>query len=141
MIRQAMAATGTVGIARLVLYRRERAVMLAPRGKGIVVWTLRYGDEVRDEAEVFGRLDEGRPEPQAMRLMTRLIEDRTRDWSAELASDPVQAGLLDLIASRRKGRRRPPAKAPAPAETAGNVVDIMEALKKSLAAETDKRRK
>lgn len=38
VIREAMAASGTVGIARLVLYRRERAVMLVPRGKGIIVW-------------------------------------------------------------------------------------------------------
>lgn len=43
VIRDAMATTGTVGISRLVLYRRERAVMLTPRDLGIVVWTLRYG--------------------------------------------------------------------------------------------------
>jgi len=44
-----MKAENRVGISRLVLSRRERAVMLEPRGKGIVLWTLRYGDEVRDE--------------------------------------------------------------------------------------------
>ena len=53
VIREAMAATETVGISRLVLYRRERAVMLEPRGKGIVLWTLRYGDEVRDPDDYF----------------------------------------------------------------------------------------
>ena len=53
VIREAMKATGTVGIARLVLYRRERAVMLQPRDAGIVVWTLRYGEEVRDAEEYF----------------------------------------------------------------------------------------
>ncbi len=139
VIREAMAATGTVGIARLVLYRRERAVMLEPRGKGIVVWTLRYGDEVRDEADYFDRLDTPKPEPAALGLLTRLIEDRTRDWSPDMASDPVQASLLDLIASKKKGRKRP-AKKPEPAEAGGNVVDIMDALKRSLAAEKGKRR-
>ena len=54
VIRDAMAVTGTVGISRLVLYRRERAVMLEPRDRGIVVWTLRYGDEVRDPKLYFG---------------------------------------------------------------------------------------
>ena len=49
-----MAATSTVGISRLVLYRREQAVMLEPRDKGIVLWTLRYGDEVRDRNNYFG---------------------------------------------------------------------------------------
>src|SRR3546814_19693561 len=48
VIRDAMAATGRVGISRLVLYRRERAVMLVPRDRGIVLWPLRYGDEVRE---------------------------------------------------------------------------------------------
>ena len=48
-----MAATDTVGIARLVLYRRERAVMLEPRGRGIVLWTLHYGDEVREPPTAF----------------------------------------------------------------------------------------
>ena len=52
-----MEATGTVGISRLVMYRRERAVMLEPRGKGIVLWTLRYGDEVRDADAYFGDID------------------------------------------------------------------------------------
>ena len=48
VIRDAMRATNMVGISRVVLYRRERAVMLVPQDRGIVLWTLRYGDEVRD---------------------------------------------------------------------------------------------
>src|SRR5690606_17463031 len=54
VIREAMKATNTVGISRLVLARRERAVMLVPRDKGIVLWTLRYGDEVREADEIYG---------------------------------------------------------------------------------------
>jgi len=53
-IRDAMAEEDMVGISRLVISRRERAVMLETRGKGIVLWTLRYGDEVRDENAYFG---------------------------------------------------------------------------------------
>jgi len=53
VIREAMAATGTVGIARLVLGNREHAVMLEPRDRGIVVWTLRYGNEVREPKAYF----------------------------------------------------------------------------------------
>ena len=53
VIREAMKSTGMVGISRVVLYRRERAVMLEPRDNGIVLWTLRYGDEVRDEDQYF----------------------------------------------------------------------------------------
>ena len=58
-----MVAEGMVGISRLVISRRERAVMLEPRGKGIVLWTLRYGDEVRDGERELVRLRWGMPTP------------------------------------------------------------------------------
>lgn len=138
VIRSAMAATGMVGIARLVLYRRERAVMLEPRERGIVVWTLRYGDEVRDPGDYFRGLDEEAAEPEAMSLLARLIERKTRPWRPEMAGDPVQDRLLEIIAAKRKGRsRRKPKAAPAPEPS--NVVNIMDALKKSIAAERSKR--
>lgn len=132
VIREAMAETDTAGIARLVLYRRERAVMLVPRDKGIVVWTLRYGDEVRDEASV-APADEGHPDPALLGMMETLIDKRTRPWDPAMASDPVQASLLDLIAAKKRGRKPPkPKAAPQPA---GNVVNIMDALRASIAAE------
>ncbi|MDR7124446.1 Ku protein [Pseudotabrizicola sp. 4114] len=136
VIRAAMAETGTVGIARLVLYRRERAVMLEPRGNGIVLWTLRYGDEVRDAAEYFDKAGTEKPNTQVMKLVKRLIDERKEPWSPDMATDPVQNRLLDLIAAKKKGRKRAP-KAKASADTApkDNVVSIMDALKRSLAAE------
>lgn len=134
VIRAAMADTGTVGIARLVLYRRERAVMLEPRGKGIVVWTLRYGDEVRAAEDYFGKVREQKPDPDLMKLVKCLIEDRKKPWSPEMVFDPVQDRLLDLIAAKKKGRKRAP-KEKEEAAPEGNVVSIMDALKRSLAAE------
>ncbi|GLK57231.1 DNA end-binding protein Ku [Methylopila capsulata] len=140
VIREAMAATGMVGISRLVLYRRERAVLLEPRGKGIVLWTLRYGDEVRDPEDYFGGLETDKPDPKLMTLVTSLIEERTKPWSPKMVDDPVQARLLELIASRKKGRKtKPKAKAEEPAET-GKVISIMDALRKSLAKESGGKR-
>lgn len=138
VIRDAMAASGTVGISRLVMYRRERAVMLKPRGKGIVLWTLRYGDEVRDEDEVFGTVDTGKPEVRALGLIRRLIDEKTVPWDAGMVDDPVQDRLLDIIAAKKKGRKRAARAKAAKAEDAANatnVIDIMDALKKSLQAE------
>ena len=57
VIREAMEATATAALSRLVLYRREHAVALMPRDKGILLWTLRYRDELR---ETGGRAGEGR---------------------------------------------------------------------------------
>ena len=138
VIREAMAATGTVGISRLMLYRRERAVMLEPRGRGIVLWTLRYGDEVREEKDYFAGLGDEKPEKRALALVRTLIEERTKDWDPKMADDPVQDRLLDIIAAKKKGRKRP-AKAKAPPPSSGNVVNIMDALRRSIKAEGGKR--
>lgn len=129
VIREAMKATKTVGISRVVLYRRERAVLLEPRDNGIVLWTLRYGDEVRDEKPYFAGIKKAEPEPDMKPLMEKLIKSRTKDWSPDLAEDPVQDELLSIIKAKEKGRKA--TRAPKP-KTEGNVVSIMDALKKSL---------
>jgi len=134
VIREAMAATKTVGIARLVLARRERAVMLEPRGAGIVVWSLRYGDEVRDPAGYFDGLSDDKPAATLMTLVRRMIDERTKPWDAKMVQDPVQDWLLEIIAAKKKGLKRP-AKTKTAAPAAGNVVSILDALKKSIAAE------
>jgi DNA end-binding protein Ku len=128
-----MAATGTVGISRLVLYRCERAVMLEPRERGIVVWTLRYGDEVRDQRNYFAEIKAERPEAKLVSLIARLIDEKTVGWDPKLLRDPVEEKLRDLIAARKSGGK--PAKAKTMPKPAGNVVNIMEALRKSLAAD------
>ncbi len=137
VIREAMADTGMVGIARLVLYRRERAVMLEPRGRGIVVWTLRYGDELRDPRDYFDAIAPEKPAAAAMALMKQLIREHTRDWDPGMATDPVQERLLEIIAAKKKRQKRP-ARARAAADPPDNVVNIMDALKRSLAAERKK---
>ena len=134
VIRDAMAATGMVGISRIVLYRRERAVMLQPRDRGIVVWTLRYGDEVRSPEAYFGELDTGKPDRKQLALITRLIEERTERWDPGMAHDPVQDRLLQIIEAKKKGRRPAKRRQPA-AEPRGQVVNIMDALRRSIAAE------
>jgi DNA end-binding protein Ku len=139
VIREAMLATKTVGISRLVLYRRERAVMLEPRGRGIVLWTLRFGDEVRDPAPYFPAGQAGKSDRKALALMDALIRERTRDWTPDMVEDPVQARLLEIIASKKKGKRAPRRrKAP---ERPSNVVSIMDALRKSIASEETTRPK
>jgi DNA end-binding protein Ku len=62
--------------------------------------------------------------------MDKLIKTRTKDWSPELATDPVQAELLSIIKAKQKGRK--PANAAPRQASEGNVISIMDALKKSL---------
>ncbi|MBP1842625.1 DNA end-binding protein Ku [Rhizobium petrolearium] len=141
VIREAMAKTKTGGVARLVMYRRERAVLLLPKDKGIVVWTLRYGDEVRDADDYAAEIPKEKPGAKHLAMMEKIIEERTEAWKPSMADDPVQDRLLDIIAERRKGRKtkkRTQEKAP---ERPSNVIDITAALKKSLEAERKSPRK
>jgi DNA end-binding protein Ku len=129
VIRAAMEATETAALSRLVLYRREHAVVLLPRDKGILLWTLRYADELRPPES-----EPAKGDPKLMRLATRVIDDRTEAWSASLLDDPVQKNLEKIIAGKKSKAKRSEASAPEDRKpTDGNVVSIMDALKRSLA--------
>ncbi|MFB9949458.1 Ku protein [Rhizobium puerariae] len=141
VIREAMAKTGTGGIARLVMYRRERAVLLLPKDKGIVVWTLRYGDEIRDADEYAAEVPGEKPDAGHLAMMKKIIGERTEDWKASMADDPVQDRLLDIIAARRKGRKTVKRGGKQAPERPSNVIDITAALRKSLEAERKAPRK
>ncbi len=136
VIRDAMRSTGMIGVSRLVLHRRERAVLLKARDKGIELWTLRYGADVRDPGELFRGIREQRPDPALLDLISQLIEERRKPWSPEMVRDPVQERLVEIISEKRKNVQptRPQA-APAPAPAPSNVVNILDALRRSVAAE------
>lgn len=136
VIRDAMKATATVGIARLVLYRREHAVLLQPFGDGIVLWTLHYGEEVRNNDDYFGGMAHSSADPEAVQLINKLIDKKIRAWDPEMVKDPVQERLADLIAQRKKRQKKvAKKKAAEPKPSASNVISIIDILKKSLAAE------
>jgi DNA end-binding protein Ku len=137
VIRDAMKATSSLGLARLVLYRRERPVMLRPLGRGLVLWTLRYRDEVRDSAPYFEGVAHAKPNAEALGLVRELIEEQQTSWSANLARDPTQENLLALIQSKQKGRKRTVRKSAPEQSAPDNVVNIMDALRKSLKADAE----
>ena len=134
VIREAMRSTAMVGVSRLVLHRRERAVILKPRDNGIVLWTLRFGDEVRNLSEYFTSIRDVKPDPELMRLIGDLIKSRKKAWSPEMVADPVQERLLDIIEAKKSGAGKVKARARAEPEPPSNVINIMDALRRSVAA-------
>jgi DNA end-binding protein Ku len=130
VIREAMCETETSALSRLVLQRREHRVLLEPRGLGFMLWTLRNGEEVRHFEG--GLAPEHDPDKEALDLVHKLIEAKRARWSPDLVKDPVQEGLVRLIADKTRkapARKREPAPEPAPT---GKVVNIMDALRRSL---------
>jgi len=136
VIRQAMTNKKVVGIARLVMGGRERAVMLQPWEEGIILWTLRFGDEVRDEDEYWKEVDDKPVDKKMLTMVEKLIQDRTTKWAETMVEDPVQERLKDIIKAK-KAHKTKPAKAAdnddgEDGTKPSNVIDLMEALKKSL---------
>lgn len=137
VIRDAMADQKMVGISRLVISRRERAVMLEPRDSGIVLWTLRYGDEVRDENDYFSKVNAKHPDAGLLTQLSKKMAKKTARWDPSMVADPVQEALLELIEEKTKeAGKEPSSKTKKPQDKGdhreSNVIDIMAALRKSL---------
>jgi DNA end-binding protein Ku len=130
VIREAMNAKKVVGIGRIVLYRRERPIMLEPRGKGLVASTLRYAYEVRDDQDYFDEIDDVKVSEEMLDLATHIIQRKAGHFDPKQFDDRYQDALLDLI--KAKQAHRVISEAPAvPRPT--NVVSLMDALRKSIA--------
>lgn len=133
VIREAMRANGVVGIARLVLYRRERAVLLEPSGKGIILWTLHYGEEVRESIDALD--PKMKFEKPLLDAMEKRIGKQMTEWKPALVQDPIQKKISALLKTKSKTVSSPEKKTGTKTRTGGNVINIMDALKKSLASD------
>jgi DNA end-binding protein Ku len=132
VIRDAMREKNVVGLGRVVLYRRERIVMLEPREKGLVAITLRYPYEVRADDEVFDHIPEVKVDDDTLDLATHIIERKLTHFDPSRFEDRYQNALLEIIKAKAANKPAPKLEAPKPS----NVVNLMDALRKSIAAET-----
>jgi DNA end-binding protein Ku len=128
VIREALAETGRIALGRVVMHTRERLVALEPRGKGIIVYTLRMGDEVVSPALAFEDIPAVRPDKQMVEIARKIIEQKAGAFEPGKFEDRYENALRDLIRRKEKGEKLVTAK---PVED-DNVIDLMAALKKSL---------
>ncbi len=116
------------GIGRLVLSSRERPVLLSPRGKGLMIRTLRAPEEVRREEPYFEDIEDGALDASAVKLAQQIVEQKSGPFDPKLFTDNYQAALAELVKAKIKGEKIVTTEVAAPAP----VVDLMAALKKSL---------
>jgi DNA end-binding protein Ku len=131
VIRDAMARRKVVGIGRLVLSRRERMLMLQPSDRGILATTLRYPYEVRSSAEIFGAIEEIALPDEMLAIAEMIIERKTGHFQPEQFTDRYEDAVVSLLKAKQEGHSFALPEAPTPAK----VVNIMDALKRSLEAE------
>src|SRR5689334_3865983 len=134
VIGAAMAQAGVVGLGRLTLSRRERMVMVEPRGTGMALFTLRAAGEVR--APQFGSA-EGDLNAEMVTIAGTIIRQRTGNFDPSIYHDRYQEALRELIEAKMKGVTIQPRAVLTPSP----VIDLMAALKRSLAQEPSGRSK
>lgn len=117
-----------VAIGRVVLTNREHIVALQPVGKGIMGNLLRYPYEVRDEKDYFDDIQDVKFSKDMLELAQHIVESKSGEFESEKFEDHYESAF-DLINKKRAGQ---PIKAAALSRTSGNVVDLMDALRKSI---------
>ncbi len=110
------------------MHTRERVVALEPRDKGIVAYTLRSQDEVIDPKLAFEDIPATRSDKRMVEIARRIIEQQEGDFDPAMFEDRYEKALKELIRAKQKGHK--PVKSEPVEDT--NVIDLMEALKKSL---------
>ena len=130
VIREAMTKKKMVGIGRLVLNRRERMLMLAPRSKGMLATTLRYPYEVRQDAEYFNDIHDVKLSGEMLDIAQEIIARKSGHFEPDKFADRYEETLVEMLRAKQSGQVFT---APETAEP-GNVVNIMDALRRSLQA-------
>ena len=130
VIREAMADEGVAGLGRTVIARRERLMVLEPRGKGILATTLHLSSEVRSEAAYFEGIA-GMDIPREMLdLAKHIIHSKMGEFDISKFTDRYEDALVEMIRAKQAGR---PVEAAKPRQPS-NVINLMDALRKSIQA-------
>jgi DNA end-binding protein Ku len=121
--------TNRVGIATVTMHQREYTVFIRPRKNGLTIHTMYYANEIREVAGYGQAEKDVKLKPAEVKLAEQLVESLSQDFKPEQFHDKFQENLKALIEAKQKGKTIVAEHKPAPAR----VIDMMEALKKSLA--------
>jgi DNA end-binding protein Ku len=127
VIREAMRKEDLAGLARLVIYRREHLLLLAPRGKGLMATALRYKTEVRSEKAYFADIKDIKVPADMLKLAVQILESKKGRFDPSKFEDRYESALMDLVKAKRAGKKPPVVSEEQPS----NVINLMDALRRS----------
>ncbi|MEA3095167.1 MAG: end-binding protein Ku [Caballeronia sp.] len=134
VIRETIRSMNMVAIGRVVLTSREHIIALEPLDKGLMGTLLRYPYEVRDEAEYFDEIQDVKVTKDMLDLAKHIVTQKTGDFEPEKFEDHYETALVELINQKRAGKTI----AHKPRPSGENVVDLMDALKRSIGDSAEK---
>jgi DNA end-binding protein Ku len=132
VIREAINKQGMVAIGKVVFTSREHIIALEARGKGLLGVTLRYPYEVRNEQEYFDDIPEAKITKDMLDLATHIVETKTSEFDPKKFQDQYEDAVKELLKKKQHSEKIEIPKEGKPA----NVVNLMEALRRSIAAES-----
>src|SRR6202048_4963923 len=138
LLLEAMEESGYAAIAKITMHQREHIVVIRPRANGMTLHTMFYTNEIREVAEYGKRTPAAEPKDAEKKLATQLIESLTAKFEPEKYKDQYQESMKALIEAKQAGQEV----AQVPHAKMAPVIDLMEALKKSIAEKekpTDKK--
>ena len=135
VLREALRKSKKVALGQLSVRGSEKLVAIKPCGKGLLLETLRYADEVRKGQAFFDEIDEAKPKKELLDLATTLIEEKSAPFDASEFEDRYVDALKKLIDKKAKSKSKKAIVADVDEPDSGdggNVIDLMAALKKSV---------
>lgn len=137
VLREALKETGKAAIGEVVLSGKEHLVAIRPCGRGLLLETLRYADELRQASDFFKEIEEIKVDKEQLELATTLIKQKTGSFKVEKYNDSYETALHDLIGRKLKNKPlHDPDEDDKPASS-GNVISLMDALKRSVGGKHD----
>lgn len=130
-----MRRTNRIGLGRVVMHGRERLMAIEARDAGLLVTSLRMRDEVRSTADALTMVPGGKHDKQMISIAEQIIAQKEGPFDPDEFTDRYEDALRALIEEKKRGHKIVTSKEP---EDTGNVVDLMEALRKSLQGKNSK---
>ena len=129
VIREAMSRQDRIALGRVVLHQRERLLALEPRDEGMLAFSLRTRDEVRDPGTVFDQIPDAKADPKMIEIAEKIIDQLEGPFDPSGFTDRYEEALKALIKSKEKGKGGTVA-VEEPKDT--DASDLMEQLRRSL---------
>lgn len=131
VIREALRQAGKIAVGQFVINGQERIIALRPLGAGLLGNALRYADEIRKPEDYFRTIAADAIDEDQLAIMEQIIARKTRPFDPGRFVDHYQAALRELIDKKLAGKLP----AAAPERRPAQIINLMEALKRSLAEE------
>ncbi len=127
LIREGMRGQKSAALARTVIFRRMRSILIRPHGEGLIATTLNFDYEVRSKEDAFSDVPKIKIDDEMLELAEHIIKTKAGEFDPREFDDRYESALAELVQAKIEGRKIKPQKRPEPTK----VVSLLDALRES----------